>query len=218
MVDAMLAVAEMALLHRQRDALPPPPPAAPPPPSRDDHAEETIPEQPPQQPPPQEQPSQKLEQMPPPSRPDEENSGQSAPPPGGDGGGDSARHRGYLPRETYRPQERLLRRGSGRRTRTRQAKQGRCRSRPSAACRDLALDATMRAAAPHQRRHRRGDSHVAVVIGQEELAGAVEAYRQLHSLRGGSASGSVGARRRMIASKGAVMSLSDAYQNVIKWP
>ncbi len=113
------------------------------------------------------------------------------------------------------PADRLIRRGSGRRSRTRTSqRQGRyVRSRISPECRDLALDATLRAAAPHQPQ-RRQDSRMAVVVYRQDWR------EKVREKRVGSfilflvdASGSMGSRGRMAASKGAVMSLLlDAYQ------
>jgi len=112
-------------------------------------------------------------------------------------------------------EDRLRRRGSGRRGRTRTSeKQGRyVRSQSCAECRDLALDATLRAAAPHQCR-RRADSRVAVVIHREDWREKVREKRiGSFILFVVDASGSMGARGRMVAAKGAVMSLLlDAYQ------
>ena len=81
---------------------------------------------------------------------------------------------------------------------------------------DLALDATLRAAAPHQhsRREAAGDSSSALFIEPWDVR---EKVRETHTgsliLFVVDASGSMGAQRRMVAVKGAVMSLLlDAYQ------
>ena len=81
--------------------------------------------------------------------------------------------------------------------------------------RDLALDATVRAAAPHQRRRReqRPDGPALLVSGQD-------LHEKVRETRAGNvilfavdASGSMAARRRMAAAKQAVLSLLlDAYQ------
>lgn len=141
--------------------------------------------------------------------------------------------------------DRRARRGSGRRHRSRSAdRRGRyVRARPSDSCDDLALDATLRAAAVHQkaRRARTCDGvdtdSTAVGTGRADAAqGAPSAaehqgaarldvrpqdwHTKVRERRTGScilfvvdASGSMAARGRMVASKGAVLSLLlDAYQ------
>ena len=82
---------------------------------------------------------------------------------------------------------------------------------------DLALDATLRAAAPHQSRRR------SELVGEPQTQFLIEPWdirEKVRETRTGSlilfvvdASGSMGAQRRMVAVKGAVMSLLlDAYQ------
>ena len=79
---------------------------------------------------------------------------------------------------------------------------------------DLALDATLRAAAPHQQRRRDDDTESPVVIESWDVR------EKVRETKTGSlilfvvdASGSMGAQRRMVAVKGAVLSLLlDAYQ------
>jgi magnesium chelatase subunit D len=113
------------------------------------------------------------------------------------------------------PEDRLVRRGSGRRTRTRtNERQGRyVRSHISDECRDLALDATLRAAAPYQKT-RRQDAGSPLVIRKQDWREKVREKRVgTFILFVIDLSGSMGARKRMIASKGAIMSLLlDAYQ------
>ncbi|MGB5156947.1 magnesium chelatase subunit D family protein [Desulfobacterium sp. N47] len=113
------------------------------------------------------------------------------------------------------PKDRVLRRGSGRRSRTRIAqKQGRyVKSTSVAGTGDVALDATLRAAAPHQL-HRENASGLAVVLRSEDIREKIRERRIGNFLLFlVDASGSMGARSRMIASKGAIMSLLlDAYQ------
>ena len=78
---------------------------------------------------------------------------------------------------------------------------------------DLALDATLRAAAPLQKHRMKGDS-TAVVIRSNDLREKVR-YSQTGTLIifVVDASGSMGAQRRMIETKGAIMALLlDAYQ------
>jgi magnesium chelatase subunit D len=108
----------------------------------------------------------------------------------------------------------LLRRGSGRRSRGQTAtKSGRyVRSTSRWERNDLAFDATLRAAAPYQKRRKR--EGVAVVI---QLADFREKVREKRIgnflLFVVDASGSMGAQERMVEAKGAVLSLLlDAYQ------
>ena len=83
---------------------------------------------------------------------------------------------------------------------------------PKGKCTDIALDATIRAAAPHQLH--RGRSDEALVIEKSDLR------QKLRSKKVGNtivflvdSSGSMGASRRMTETKGAVLSLlMDAYQ------
>ena len=119
------------------------------------------------------------------------------------------------------PRDRQARRGSGRRSRSRVLqKQGRYVKAAMAGGAgvegDLALDATLRAAAPWQksRRARCGDSQLAVRLEPGDIRFKVREKRLgnllLFVVDG---SGSMGARGRMTASKRAIMSLLlDAYQ------
>ena len=110
--------------------------------------------------------------------------------------------------------DRILRKGSGRRSRTRtSSKAGRyIMSTMQRKTNDLALDATLRAAAPYQRRRSRQD--VAIVIEESDIR------EKIREKRIGNfivfvvdASGSMGAGKRMIETKGAILSLlMDAYQ------
>lgn len=111
------------------------------------------------------------------------------------------------------PKDRLARRGSGRRSRSRVAlKQGRySRAARHGMSGDIALDATIRAAAPFQV-HRKGNLALNLIPDdfrykiREKRIGNLLLFMV-------DASGSMGARGRMAASKGAVMSLLlDAYQ------
>lgn len=114
------------------------------------------------------------------------------------------------------PRDRLLRQGSGRRSKTRSGtNRGRCVSftqTPSPKQRDLALDATLRAAAPYQ--SRRSRQNCAVAIREEDLR-----YKVRENRVGATivfvvdASGSMGARSRMKVAKETVLSmLLDSYQ------
>jgi len=117
-----------------------------------------------------------------------------------------------------KPPDKRSRRASGRRNVTiTDSSAGRyVRSKlPEGKASGLALDATLRAAAPHQLgRRERTESHNAVLIESHDIRVKVRESRS------GSlvlfvvdASGSMGAQRRMVAVKGAVMSLLlDAYQ------
>ena len=190
------AVAELVLAHRRRQAAEPPPP---------DAARATHPEPPPT----------------------------SSPPPG-DADADAPASGGTPPEEVsavgepfrVRPLHPATDRGghleSGRRA-TAVSADGRgryVRARPTREAVDLALDATLRAGAVHQRGRRlraaeQGDprSELAVLIEPSDW------FRKVRVRQTGSlvvlcvdASGSMGARNRMVASKGAVLSLLlDAY-------
>ena len=95
---------------------------------------------------------------------------------------------------------------------------------PSGPVSDLALDATLRSAAPHQRRRRAAaaDSPDSASSGSSDrlLIEPWDLRQKVRETRTGSlilfvvdASGSMGAQRRMVAVKGAVLSLLlDAYQ------
>ncbi|WP_157068123.1 vWA domain-containing protein, partial [Desulfosarcina cetonica] len=113
------------------------------------------------------------------------------------------------------PKDRVFRRGSGRRSRTRIAqKQGRyVKSTMNRQSGDIALDATLRAAAPHQLRRKNGNG-LAVQLRPEDIREKIREKRVGNVLLFlVDASGSMGARGRMTASKGAIMSLLlDAYQ------
>ena len=80
---------------------------------------------------------------------------------------------------------------------------------------DLALDATLRAAAPHQLRRRAGGAHgTAIAIEECDLREKVRRKRVRNLILFVlDTSGSMGAQERMVATKGAVISLlTDAYQ------
>lgn len=123
----------------------------------------------------------------------------------------------FTPRRLDTPLDRLTRAGSGRRSRTRtEQKRGRyVQARPSPGDpTDLAFDATLRAAAPHQPKRRRPDGP-ALSVRPEEY------HRKIRVRRAGNlilfvvdASWSMAVAERMEATKGAVMSLlTDAYQH-----
>ncbi len=114
--------------------------------------------------------------------------------------------------------DRVVRTGSGRRTRSRTSqKSGRyVKARQNPAPTDLALDATLRAAAPHQRRRREmpQPGEMAVLVQRSDLRQRVREKRMGHFIVFVvDASGSMGAGQRMVETKGAVLSLLlEAYQ------
>jgi magnesium chelatase subunit D len=115
----------------------------------------------------------------------------------------------------FKPRDRLLRSGAGRRNLTRSGtRQGRyiTFTLPRGKVTDLALDATLRAAAPFQALRRRGGGMVA--IEPEDIRQKVRERRTGSALLFVvDASGSMAARRQMEAVKGAILSLlQDAYQ------
>ena len=118
-------------------------------------------------------------------------------------------------REIGHRTDRLFRQGTGRRSRTRtRHKRGRyVRSISRRLTGDVALDATIRAAAPYQLM-RQTDNGLAVIIRSEDIREKVRETRIGNFLLFiVDASGSMGAKGRMVASKGAIMSLlKDAYQ------
>ncbi len=114
--------------------------------------------------------------------------------------------------------DRVFRTGSGRRSRSMvKRKQGRyVRSTQRRVNGDLALDATIRAAAPYQvkRKSRLRNNGCAVIILPEDIREKIREKKVGDFLLFVvDASGSMGARGRMVASKGAIMSLLlNAYQ------
>lgn len=215
-------VSAMALSHRIRNAAPPPPPPQ--------HEHEHYHDQ-------QEQPEEEDRQE---ERPEQQDGPQSAEakedrsdPSGGDQAtdagegrqGDSRPHdsreqvfdvgQPFKVRKFASPKDRILRRGSGRRSRTRTGqKQGRyIKSTSHNRANDIAFDATLRAAAPYQIR-RKSDNGLCVNLRAEDIREKVREKRIGNFLLFlVDASGSMGARGRMVASKGAIMSLLlDAYQ------
>jgi magnesium chelatase subunit D len=217
-------IAQLALTHRRRDAAPPPPP---PPPEHDhDHQHD----EPPQDDPEQNQENQEQPQEPqegPQAQPEEMNASENEEQGEADqqereeNRGSDAFEQIFDVGETFKvknftsPKDRTFRRGSGRRSRTRVSqKQGRyVKSVMGRNTGDVALDATLRAAAPYQR-HRKNGNRLAVVLRSEDIREKIREKRIGNFLLFiVDASGSMGARGRMVASKGAVMSLLlDAYQ------
>ncbi|MCS6880239.1 MAG: VWA domain-containing protein [Oscillochloridaceae bacterium] len=199
-------VAPLALRHRQREALPPPLAPPPPPP-------EPAPVPPEHAPPRDTQPSGDATHSDGPATTSDGESAGTTPP-----AGDQERvfevGSGFAARRIEARPDRLTRRGSGRRSRTRALRLGRyVRAVPGRGGRDIALDATIRAAAPEQPRRLRPPG-MAIAIRAQDLR-----ERQRERRIGNfllfvvDASGSMGAQARMVAAKGAIMALlADAYQ------
>jgi magnesium chelatase subunit D len=227
--DDIVAVAPLALLHRMRNAqepeIPPPPP---PPPTDDDQNEEQDQDESgqendsPQQAEAQQPPPQNGEQSQQDDKPEESKEAEpQQPPDNNESSPQEEIHEIGTPFKVRRftsDKDKVLRSGSGRRSRTRSAtKQGRyVKSTPRRGRNDLALDATLRAAAPFQL-HRRTNSpakNIAVHIKEPDIREKIRERRVgnvLIFLVDGS--GSMGAHRRMVETKAAIMSLLlDAYQ------
>ena len=211
------------LPHRTRQMQSPPPPPPPPPPPEQSGPDDSP--NPPDQPDPTEQPPPP-QNAPTESEPnrddadDGENRDDSREPPQSDPSDDQDRmaeiDRNFSPvnLDASLPQDRFVRRGSGKRSLTRtDLKQGRyVRSfLPSGDVTDLAFDATLRAAAPYQSTRSGG---CAINILKSDLRQKVREKRIGNTfLFVVDASGSMGARERMRAVKGAIYSLlQDAYQ------
>ncbi|MDR2614355.1 MAG: ATP-binding protein, partial [Candidatus Accumulibacter sp.] len=231
--DDILAVAPLALLHRMRAGapeMPPPPPEEKAP--DDTESQDQKPSEPPE--PPDGREAQggdggadasplSAGDSPADGGPaDEPSKGDAAPMDGAGGDApDEIQEIGAsyavrpIQRQTRDP---LLRTGSGRRSRSRSAnKEGRyvkSTSRRSTR-QDLALDATLRAAAPHQKlRRRAAPDGMAVRVSPDDIREKIRERRVgsflLFVVDG---SGSMGARRRMVETKAAILSLLlDAYQ------
>jgi magnesium chelatase subunit D len=228
--DDVVAVAPMVLLHRMRSGTPDIPPPPPPQEKEDDREDQD----------PQDQDDNQDAPAPPPpdagddSGADDRPDGQDgdAPPPDLDPGESDQSRDGQedvqddiqevgaafaVRRLAPRQQDQLLRTGSGRRSRTRSAnKQGRyVKSTARRGRDDLALDATIRAAAPYQKaRRERAGERLAIHIAESDIREKVRERRVgnflLFVVDG---SGSMGAQRRMVETKAAIMSLLlDAYQ------
>jgi len=226
-------VAPLVLIHRRRDAQPPqPPPPEPPPP--EPQPPEDQPEQPDQDQPepeqnqeenqqPQEQEAQSPEQQPQAENQEQPTEQEAREEPSENQEQQAANNRDEQlfevgPAFKVKPltavKDRIVRRGSGRRSRSRiSQKKGRYVKSSLQTNNDIALDATLRAAAPYQRQ-RACDDGLAVHLTRQDLRGKIREKRIGNFLLFVvDASGSMGARGRMAASKGAVMSLLlDAYQ------
>lgn len=231
-VDDVREASVLALVHRRRDTAPPPPP---PPPPEHDHEHEPPPEndpnedqENPEEPPPENQQEPEEAQAPPTEEnapPEQNKENEAEAEPTEQNRPDNAMEQIFDVGETFKvkkftsPKDRVFRRGSGRRSRTRIAqKQGRyVKSTMDHKSGDIALDATLRAAAPYQLRRKNGNGNgngLAVHLMSEDIRGKIREKRVGNVLLFlVDASGSMGARGRMTASKGAIMSLLlDAYQ------
>ena len=121
----------------------------------------------------------------------------------------------FKPRRVETPLDRLTRNSAGKRSFTKtERKRGRyIQSRPAnGQSDDIAFDATFRYAAPHQIHRQRGN--LALAIADEDLQRKVRVRRAANLiLFVVDASWSMAAAERMVATKGAIMSLlNDAYQ------
>lgn len=223
----IIRMAPLALRHRQREPAPPPPPPQDDRPHDHPHDREPPEEESEEQEEPnrEEQPGEQ-KQPPPDSKPDRnpadadgsggrpEESKETGKPAGSAAGekvfevGGTFRVKPLVVRKDH-----LFRRGSGRRSRSRiNGLQGRyVKSTMPRGGADVALDATLRAAAPYQQQRHSG---CAITIRHEDIREKVRERRLGNFLLFVvDASGSMGARGRMTATKGAIMSLLlDAYQ------
>jgi len=236
-VDDITEVAPLALLHRMRNSEPPemPPPPPPPPEDQENEGEENEQEEPQDQEPQEQEPehenSEESQERPEPqggenqpqdaSEEDEDDSSTvpPPPPPSGEAAQEIIQPAGepFKVKRLGQDDLRTLRNGSGRRNRTRSAtRQGRyIKSSFQIRNNDLAIDATLRAAAPFQKlRKARSDSNMAVLIDSADKRGRIREKRiGSFLLFAVDASGSMGARKRMTETKAAILSLlMDAYQ------
>jgi magnesium chelatase subunit D len=123
----------------------------------------------------------------------------------------------FIPRKLDNPLDKISRRRSGRRSRTHtERKRGRyIQARPAGDNpTDIAFDATLRAAAPHQLRRAEQRENVAFAIQKQDLQRKVRVKRTANLvLFVVDASWSMAVAERMAATKGAILSLlTDAYQ------
>jgi magnesium chelatase subunit D len=218
--DDVDAVAELVLRHRRRAA--PPPESHQDPPKPDRSEEPRPPEQTPE--PQHSNPAGQTPQTGQTPGPEEASGREDAGPDQGAAASAAGKEEVFAVGEPFRLRPIRLRRdrlrrkaGTGRRapTRTWQCQGRGVGARPAAKIRDLALDATLRAAAPHQP-DRRAQSPVgpAVRIRPDDLRDRIREKRQgTLIVLVVDASSSMGASRRMTEAKGAVLSfLLDAYQ------
>ena len=231
-IEEVRQVAPLVLVHRKRDSAPPPPP---PPPETNPHSHEEAPKE--KDPEKEESPPEqegdpenaggpdedRQEPMDMPPEEEETGEGETEPESGEDQGRDKETAEQIFDiGETFKvkpfsaPKDRIFRRGSGRRSRSRtDARQGRyVKSTLPTGNRDIAFDATLRAAAPFQKARKVNGASLAVVLKDRDIREKIREKRMGNFLLFCvDASASMGARGRMAASKGAVMSLLlDAYQ------
>jgi magnesium chelatase subunit D len=214
-------VAELVLYHRRREAPPPAQelkeePRGEPPEPEDQPEEQEQPEE--------KEPLEKERQQPPPA-PQEGEGGEegseraekeapASPPPAATQETIFAVGEPFPVQRLEYGRDRILRKGSGRRSRTlTPTRAGRyVRATQQRGRGDLAFDATLRAAAPYQQRRAKRD--LAIAIEPDDIREKVREKRVGNFLLFVvDASGSMGAQQRMVAAKGAVLSLLlDAYQ------
>jgi len=122
----------------------------------------------------------------------------------------------FMPRKLDTPLDKLTRKNAGRRSRTRtDRKRGRyIMARPADGSTDIAFDATIRAAAPFQKRRDEKRKRLAFAIEKHDLQRKVRVKRMANLvLFLVDASWSMAVAERMNATKGAILSLlADAYQ------
>ncbi len=219
-------IAAMSLLHRTREASPPPPPPEhdhnhqEPPEENQNETQENKDQQAEEQQTPHEAEDSRSDEMQP--RDDEKTEPESNPEEKERNQREDVLEKIFDVGQTFKvrkfaaPRDRIFRRGSGRRSRTRIAqKQGRyVKSTMSKHTGDVALDATLRAAAPYQMRRAEEKNGLVLCLRPEDIREKIREKRIGNFLLFVvDASGSMGARGRMVASKGAIMSLLlDAYQ------
>jgi magnesium chelatase subunit D len=207
----MEAAACYVLPQRMRQEQEPPPPEPQEQPEEEQNQDQSSDQQPEQQPPLEQPENQQPEDQPDPS------AAEQSPADGSDQEkvADIDTQFPFVRMELSLPQDRQERRGNGKRSLTRtDTKQGRYvrAGIPRGAVTDLAFDATLRAAAPYQRFRDKGKCCIA--IEREDLRQKIREKRIGNTfLFVVDASGSMGARERMRAVKGAVCAmLQDAYQ------
>jgi magnesium chelatase subunit D len=217
--DDIKKVAEMALIHRRRDAMPEPPP--PEPKGKDEESSQDEQNGDLNLAQPEADNGEDHENKPDnnlsefhielPETDEEED--------GNEGGGNDDQTfdigNAFRVRRISQKKDRLIRRGSGRRSRTRTLREGRYikSTFTKNGNMDIAFDATIRAAAPEQK-FRQKPEGLLIAIREQDIR------EKLRERRIGNfllfivdVSGSMGARARMVATKGAILSLlMDAYQ------
>ena len=230
-VDDIQAVAHFVLLHRKQEASDPPPPPPPPEPPQDENRDdekkepetdepkennESEPEDAPEnnsQESEPEEPSQ--EDMDPNDGDSDKESDTQQPVPENDTETVFEMGEPFKVRKIESKKDRTLRRGSGKRSRTRVSqKQGRyVKSTMNRGFNDIAFDATLRAAAPFQKDRDIPEGLCVALIPSDIREKVREKKMGNFLLFVVDASGSMGAKGRMSASKGAILSLLlDAYQ------